>query len=111
MMNLGFYFCSVLGIVFLLLGIIFTLLKERGAMLISGFNTLPEKEREKYDKVRLSRDQRNLFFLWCGIFLVGGVLSYFLSKYCAIVAFGVWLILFFREVHIDTEKAFGKYRK
>lgn len=31
-------------------------------MLISGFNTLPEREREKYDKARMSRDQRNLFF-------------------------------------------------
>jgi len=50
MLNLGFYFCLLLGIIFLILGIIFAFLKEKGAMLISGFNTLPEREREKYDK-------------------------------------------------------------
>ena len=73
-------------------------------MLISGFNTLPEREREKYDKARMSRDQRNLFFLWCVVFLIGGALSYFVNTYCAIPAFAVWLVLFFREVHIDTER-------
>ena len=111
MLNLGFYFCLLLGIIFLILGIIFAFLKEKGAMLISGFNTLPEREREKYDKARMSRDQRNLFFLWCVVFLIGGALSYFVNTYCAIPAFAVWLVLFFREVYIDTEKAFGKNRK
>lgn len=111
MMNLGCYFCLLFGIIFLILGAIFAFLKEKGAMLISGFNTLPEREREKYDKAQMSRDTRNLFFLWSGIFLIGGALSYFVSTYCAVAAFVIWLVLFFREVHIDTEKAFGKYRK
>lgn len=25
-------------------------------------------------------------------------------------AFAVWLIVFFKDVHLDEEKAFGKYR-
>ena len=40
--------------------------------------------------------------------LVGAVLSYFLTPYMAIPAF-IWLVLFFKEVHFDTHKAFEKY--
>ena len=44
-----------------------------------------------------------------GIMLVGAVLSYFLTPYMAIPAFIIWLVLFFKEVHFDTHKAFEKY--
>ena len=40
-MNIGFISCSLLGGLFLLLWLLFTLLGDRAAMLISGFNTLP----------------------------------------------------------------------
>ncbi|MBS4979638.1 MAG: DUF3784 domain-containing protein, partial [Clostridiales bacterium] len=49
-MNIGFWMCIVLVPGFLLTGIVFALLKERGAKFVSGFNTLPEKEQELYDK-------------------------------------------------------------
>ena len=41
----------------------------------------------------------------------GAALPLLVSQYCAIAAFAVWLILFFREVHFDVEKAFEKYRR
>ena len=44
-MNIGFISCSLLGGLFLLLWLLFTLLGDRAAMLISGFNTLPPEKR------------------------------------------------------------------
>lgn len=52
-------------------------------------------------KVRLQEKGRK--------YLIGAVLCYFISEYTAIAAFIVWIILFFRDVHFDTEKAFAKY--
>lgn len=103
--------CLLLAMAFGILAIIFALLKEKGAMLIGGFNTLPKEEREKYNKKKMSADVRNDFLLWFGILLLGAVLSYFFGNYYAIIAFIIWIILFFKGVHIDTNKAFGKYRK
>ncbi|NLY82819.1 MAG: DUF3784 domain-containing protein [Clostridiales bacterium] len=109
-MNIGTITCIVMAVMFLIFSIIFGLLKEKGAILISGFNSISKEKREKYDKSKMSKDMRNLFFVWCILFVIGGVLSHFISQHIAIVFFMVWLILFFREVHFDTEKAFGKYK-
>ena len=109
-MNIGTMTCIIMAGFFLIFAIIFALLKEKGAMLISGFNTLPKEQREKYDKLSMSKDMRNLCFVWCILFVVGGVLSYIVSKYVTIIAFVIWLFFFIREVHFDPEKAFGKYK-
>ena len=42
---------------------------------------------------------------------IGAILSYFISQYMGVIAFIVWLIMFFKDVHLDEEKAFGKYKK
>ena len=47
-MNIGFMACIVLAILFLIMGIIFFLLKEKGAKYVSGFSAL--NHPEKYDK-------------------------------------------------------------
>ena len=103
--------CLVLAVVFVICSIIFALLKEKGAILISGFNTLSKEEREKYDKKKMSIDMRNSFFIWSIILSMGVILSYFVSDYFGIVALIIWLILFLKEVHLTAEKAFGKYKK
>ena len=103
--------CLIFGGLFLLLGVVFALLGEKGAMLISGFNTLTKRQREQYDTEKMSRDVRNQMLLWGVLAFGGAVLSYFLHYAFAVVALGVIAVLFFREVHFDTEKAFGKYRK
>ncbi len=108
-MNILTIACFVLALPFGIMSFIFALLNEKGAILISGFNTLPKEERERYDKLQMSLDTRNSLFLWFGILLLGGVLSYFISKYIAIIAMGIWIILFFKDVHIDPDKAFAKY--
>lgn len=99
-----------MGGLFLIFAIVFALLKENGAALISGFNALPKQEREKYNQLKMSKDMRNSFFIWFAIFAIGAILSYFISSYIAIISFIVWLILFFKDVHLDTGKAFEKYR-
>ena len=109
-MNIGFYACLLLAIIFGIFTFVFFLLKEKAAMLISGFNSLPKKERELYDLARLSKDQRNSMFIWTIIMSVGALLSFFISQYFAIIAFVVWLIVFFKDVHLDTDKAFEKYK-
>lgn len=110
-MNIGLFVCAGSCLLFLAFALVFTILKGKGAMLISGFNTLSKAQREQYDKEKMSKDQRNLFLLWAVIFGMGAVMSYFISRYAAIVAFVVWLIIFFKNVHLDEEKAFGKYKK
>ena len=108
-MNIGMIVCLIMAGLFCILAIIFTLLKDKGAMLISGFNTLPKWKQEKYDRKRMAKDYRNHFALWSVIMLIGALGSWFLSGYFAVGAYIVWLVLFFREVHMDAEKAFAKY--
>ncbi len=43
-MNIGFMACIVLGVLFLIVGILFFLLKEKGAKYVSGFSTLNHPE-------------------------------------------------------------------
>ena len=109
-MNVVAISCALLASIFLILSVIFALLKEKGAILISGFNTLSKEERLKYNRLKMSKDMRNSFFLWFILFAAGGVLSYVVSTNFAVIAFILWLILFFKEVHFDTEKAFEEYK-
>ena len=106
-MNIGFCTCTILALLFLILSVIFALLKEKGANYVSGFNTL--NHPEKYDKAYISRDMRNQCFIYFVILSIGAILSYFLSVYIAIAAILVWLIVFFRNFNLDAEKAFEKY--
>ena len=108
-MNIGFWLCGVLVIPFVIIGVLFAIFKEKAAKFVSGFNSLPKEEQALYDKAHISRDIKNQCFTWAGIMLVGAVLSYFLTPYMAIPAFIIWLVLFFKEVHFDTHKAFEKY--
>ena len=110
-MNTGFMMCGGACLLCLLLTLIFTIFKEKSVMLISGFNTMPKEKRELYDKERMSKDQRNTFLLWALILGIGAVLSYFVSQYMAVGAFALFFIVFIKDIHLDEDKAFGKYKK
>lgn len=43
-MNIGFVACIILAVLFLIIGIVFALLKEKGAKYVSGFRTLNHPE-------------------------------------------------------------------
>ncbi len=109
-MNIGTILCLMLGGIILLFGILFAILKGKGAILISGFNSLSKEERAKYDQVAMSKDVRNNCFIWFAIFLIGAILSHFVWSYSAIVNGVIWLILFIKDVHLDIKTAFDKYR-
>ena len=106
-MNIGFVACIILAVLFLVLGIIFALLKEKGAYFVSGFRTL--NHPEKYDKAYISLDMRNQCFTYALILFLGAIISYFISTLIAIPTYVLWGILFFKSVHLDAEKAFEKY--
>ena len=95
--------------VLVLAGLLFGILKERAARFVSGFSTLPKEEQEMYDRAYISRDMRNSCFIWSGTMLAGAALSYFVTPYLAILAYIVWGVLFFKDVHFDEHKAFEKY--
>lgn len=108
-MNVGFWLCGVLVILFAIIGVLFAIFKEKAAKFVSGLNSLSKEEQALYNKAYISRDTRNQCFTWVVIMLIGSVLSYFLTSYMSIPAFIIWLILFFKDVHFDTHKAFEKY--
>lgn len=103
--------CLVPALIFFLLGLIFARFKEKACSLISGYNFKSKKQRELYDEKRLSADMRNLFFIYSGIFLVGSIATLWWGHLCFWMTWIIWLILFFKDVHFDDEKAFGKYKK
>ncbi|WP_297993172.1 DUF3784 domain-containing protein [uncultured Clostridium sp.] len=100
----------VISFFFGVIAISFTLLKEKATIFISGFNTISKEEQEKYDKKKMIIDMRNSFFMWFIILFFGGIFSFY-NKYFALIAIIIWIITFFKEVHIDSEKAFKKYKK
>lgn len=105
-MNIGFISCALLIIVFGVIGSVFGVLKERAAILVSGFNSLSKEEQNKYDKASISRDMRNQCFIWTLVMVIGAIFSWVLSPYMAIPAYLIWLVLFFKDVHFDAKKAF-----
>lgn len=108
-MNIGFWMCIVLVPGFAFIGLLFGIFKERSARFVSGFNTLSEKEQTLYDKAYIARDIRNSCFVWTAIMIIGAFGSLFLTTHLAIVAYIVWGIVFFKDVHFDAHKAFEKY--
>lgn len=109
-MNIGFIICVIFVILFIIIWGIFSILGEKATILISGFNLKSKDEREKYDTERMSKDYRKSMFIWIVILLIGAIGSYYISQYCSVLAFLIWLIIFFKDVHLDEEKAFGKYK-
>ena len=109
-MNMRFI-CTGSCLLCLLFALIFTFLKGKAEILVSGFNTLPKRQRELYDREKISRDHRNVFFLWAFILGSGAVMSHIYSEYAGLLAFVLWLALALKDLHVDEEKAFAKYKK
>lgn len=109
-MNIGFCMCAVLVPVLWLIAALLAVLREKGAFLMAGFNALSAKEREKYDRKRIAQDASRQFFCWGALFLAGAALCLLVSPYMAIPVYGIWFVLFFRNVHLTPERAFEKYK-
>ena len=107
---MGFYACMIMAVFFFLMALLFALGKERAANWLSGFHCLPEEERAGYDRKRMAADTGKDFLRWGFLMLAGALVSLRISGYGAAAAWGTWLILFLKDVHLDAEKAFEKYR-
>lgn len=110
-MNTGFFACIIMVPLFALIAIVFAVMKGKAAGLIAGFNGLPKREQELYDKDRIVLDMRNAVIIWTVVMVLGAIGSLIISAYFAIVAYGLWFILLFKDMHIDTRKAYRKYLK
>ena len=108
-MNIGFWSCMILVPFFGALALIFCIGKEKATGLLAGFNDLPEKERALYDRARMAKDSAGDFAVWALIMFIGALVSQWISTYAAIVAYVVWLVLLFKDMHLDARKAFQKY--
>ena len=109
-MNNGVWICLIMAGLFFPLALMFMLMGEKGVMLISGFNALPDEQRQQYDQQKMSKDMRDTLFAWGFVFAAGGLLSYVLSAWASVFSFLVWINLFIKEVPWKPEKAFDKYR-
>lgn len=102
--------CLLLGAFFAVLAAVFGFLKGKSAVLISGFNDLSKEERGCYDTASLAKDVRNLMLILALDMGTGAVFCHYISQYFAAASFLILLILLFRNVHLDSDKAFGKYK-
>lgn len=108
-MNIGFWLCIILAPFFAVLALIFYIGKEKATRLLAGFNSLPEKERALYDRARMAKDSARDFLVWTLVMLVGALAAQCITPYAAVVAYVVWFVLLFKDMHLDARKAFGKY--
>ena len=88
-MNIGFYMCIGLVPVFWLIAVLMFLLKEKGAILMAGFNALPEHEQKRYDRRRIALDVQKQYGFWGLLFLAGAGLCLLISGYVAILVYGI----------------------
>ena len=58
----------------------------------------------------MAKDERNACFLWGLIMLLGAGAALWITGWAALAAYGIWMVLFFRDVHLDTDRAFEKYK-
>ena len=95
-----------LSILCLIGALLFSILKEKGAILVSGFDSIPESQKDKYDKKKISLDMRNSLLLWGIILLVGTILSQSIHEYFGVGAIGIFFLLV-----INSIGTFDKYKK
>ena len=98
------------GVLFLIFAMIFAVKKEKACKLIGGFNWFTEEQQARYDRPRIARDYQRLFTIWA----VGAFAFAPLCLWLAWWAFGAAFLLFLfslgKDMHIDAEKAFEKYK-
>ncbi|MDR1439778.1 MAG: DUF3784 domain-containing protein [Clostridiales bacterium] len=97
----------LLGIIFLILAVI--MLSGKGANLVSGFNTMPKAEKDKYDQKALSRFMGAIMLI---IAMLTTPLGYFAERganwYAIVFIGGVVALVVFAIVYSNTGNRFKK---
>lgn len=104
-----FYSSLSMAGIFFVISLIFFIFKDKACILIGGYNSISKNKRKGYDEVKLSKDFRNTFFKYGLIFFIGGIGCLFISNWCFLIAFLVWLICFSTNVSFSN-KVFDKYK-
>ena len=101
---------ALTGLLFGALAAVFAVKKEKACSLIAGFNFLTEEQQARYDRAAMARDYQRLFTVWT----VGAFVFALMCPWLCWWAFGAATALFLfsvgKEMHIDYEKAFEKYK-
>lgn len=100
----------MMGGVFLIIGFVFLIAKEKACILISGYNFKSKEERKQYDEKKMSRDFRNFSFICSTIFFISALGCLFVSDISFFAGLIVWIVYFFKNVGL-SDKAFDKYKK
>ena len=98
------------GVLFGVFAVIFAVKKENACKLIGGFNFFTEAQQAKYDKAAIARDYQKLFTVWTIGAFVFAPLCLWLDWWALGAAFILFLFSLGKEMHIDAEKAFEKYK-
>ena len=98
------------GTLFLIFALVIAMQMEKACRLIGGFNFFTEAQQAQYDRAAIARDYQKLFTGWTvGAFLFAA-LCLWLSWWALGAAFILFLFSIGKEMHIDAEKAFEKYK-
>ena len=98
------------GVLFGIFAVIFAVKKEKACKLIGGFNFFTEAQQAQYDKAAIARDYQKLFTGWTIGAFIFAPLCLWLDWWAFGAAFILFLFSLGKEMHIDAEKAFEKYK-
>lgn len=109
--NLWFVLNFVVGIVFLLAAVYFTVNPQKCSFLISNYAHLPKEKRERYDLNGLSKHLSRIFTVCALVCLAGAVGALFCGAPAYWAATVVWIALAVATLRVDNEKVLRKYRR
>ena len=98
------------GVLFLAFAVVFAVKKEKACKLIGGFNFFTEEQQCRYDKAAIAKDYQKLFTWWTAGAFLFALLCLWFSWWAMCAAFALFLFSIGKELHIDAEKAFEKYK-
>ncbi len=101
--------CLSLAAVFFGCAILFAVKKEKGADYVTGFNTLTESQKARYDRAAISRHYLSFMRLLGEISLLCAALAHWIGWWALAANIALTLARCAPEIHIDWEKAFEKY--
>ena len=109
--NLWFVLNFVVGIVFLLAAVYFTVNPQKVSFMISNWAYLPREKRERYDLRGLSGHLSRMFTVCALVCIAGAVGALFLGAPAYWAATVIWIILALATLRVDNEKLLRKYRR
>lgn len=100
----------IMSILFLIISLVFFILKEKSCILISGYNFKTKSERLNYDEVKLSNAYGKTCLKYSLIFLFGSLGCILFGNMFFGVTLCIFLIYFFKDFKLD-DTIFDKYKK